>query len=207
MPRNTSHVLNRVPAYRLHKVSGNAVVTLDGRDIYLGPHGSALSRAEYNRVIAEWMANGRQLPKPSESTTIVAIIARYWPHVKQYYRKNGQETSEVNSVRNALRPLEEIYGHTQAADFGPLALKALREAMIRRGWSRKYVNDQIGRVKMSSGGRARTSLSLPASIMACSRFVACARGGATRARPIPSVQSPITWWMASNCTFRARFGL
>lgn len=46
-----------VPAYRLHKSTGRAVVTVrdaDGRrkDVYLGPHDSAESRQEYARVIA-----------------------------------------------------------------------------------------------------------------------------------------------------------
>ena len=32
MPR----LKNKVPSYRLHKATGQAVVTLNGRDIYLG---------------------------------------------------------------------------------------------------------------------------------------------------------------------------
>src|SRR5215831_11564946 len=60
MPRPIS-----VPAYRLHKQSGQAVVTLpDGtggrRDVLLGKHGTPESRAEYARVIAEWEAGGRR---------------------------------------------------------------------------------------------------------------------------------------------------
>jgi hypothetical protein len=31
----------KTPSYRLHKGSGQAVVTLSGKDIYLGVHGSA----------------------------------------------------------------------------------------------------------------------------------------------------------------------
>ena len=40
----------RLPSYRLHRPSGQAVVTLDGRDHYLGRHGSPASRAAY-----EWI--------------------------------------------------------------------------------------------------------------------------------------------------------
>ena len=36
MPKLT----NRLPSYRLHKASGQAVVTLNARDIYLGEHNS-----------------------------------------------------------------------------------------------------------------------------------------------------------------------
>ncbi len=54
-------LLNAVPKYRKHKASGQAVVTIGGVDHYLGPHGTKASKNEYDRVIAEWMANGRQL--------------------------------------------------------------------------------------------------------------------------------------------------
>jgi integrase len=43
--------------------------------------------------------------------------------------------------------LKELYGSTPAKDFGPLALKACRRAMIEKDWSRKYINGQIGRIR------------------------------------------------------------
>jgi hypothetical protein len=54
-----------IPTYRRHKQSKQAIVTLtDGlggrRDVLLGRHGSAESRREYARVIAEWEAAGRR---------------------------------------------------------------------------------------------------------------------------------------------------
>jgi hypothetical protein len=52
------------PSYRLHKPSGQAVVTLNYQDKYLGPHGSPESRAAYDRLIAEWLANGRRSVVP-----------------------------------------------------------------------------------------------------------------------------------------------
>jgi len=44
------------PAYRKHKRSGRAVVTLSGKDIYLGKYGSQASHDEYDRVTGEWLA-------------------------------------------------------------------------------------------------------------------------------------------------------
>jgi hypothetical protein len=32
-------LVNRLPKYRKHKATGQAVVTLNGSDCYLGPHG------------------------------------------------------------------------------------------------------------------------------------------------------------------------
>ena len=49
------HPRNQVPTYRLHKQSGQAIVTItvDGvrRDITLGRHGSEESKAEYERIL------------------------------------------------------------------------------------------------------------------------------------------------------------
>lgn len=53
---------NRPPKYRQHKPSGQAVVTLCGHDHYLGKWQSTESKAEYDRLIAEWLANGRHVP-------------------------------------------------------------------------------------------------------------------------------------------------
>jgi hypothetical protein len=51
MPRLVDALLK----YRKHKASGQAVVTLNGRDSYLGPHGNNASNALYERLIAEWL--------------------------------------------------------------------------------------------------------------------------------------------------------
>ena len=68
-----------VPSYRLHKPSGQAVVTLNGRDLNLGPAASPDSRQEYDCLIAEWLADGRQLPEtvPLGELTIVELAAAY----------------------------------------------------------------------------------------------------------------------------------
>ena len=51
-----------VPCYRLHRPSGRAVVTLNGKDVYLGAHDSPESRTEYQRVVGEWLAAYRTPP-------------------------------------------------------------------------------------------------------------------------------------------------
>ncbi len=58
MPRLTK----KLPKYRLHRASGQAIVSLNGKTFYLGAHGSEESRAEYDRLIGLWLGNGRQLP-------------------------------------------------------------------------------------------------------------------------------------------------
>ena len=139
---------NALPAYRRHKQSGQAIVTLSGKDFLLGPQGSAASHGEYNRLVAEWVANGRSLPAPGQvGLTVNELILRYWRYAKSYYQKNGQATSEVDSIKSAITPLKQLYGATLAADFRPLALQALREKMIQKKWARGTINDQIARIK------------------------------------------------------------
>ena len=43
-----------LPSYRHHKASGQALVTLQGRDFYLGAYGSKVSRLQYGRLISDW---------------------------------------------------------------------------------------------------------------------------------------------------------
>ena len=43
--------IGSLPAYRLHKGTGQAVVTLNGKDFYLGRHGTPNSVATYDRTI------------------------------------------------------------------------------------------------------------------------------------------------------------
>ncbi|MGN6505850.1 MAG: hypothetical protein ACTHM6_09835, partial [Tepidisphaeraceae bacterium] len=63
----------KLPSYRHHKPSGQAVVTLSGRDVYLGPHGTRLSRENYDRVVGEWLAAGRAMPKNDDSPAVTVV--------------------------------------------------------------------------------------------------------------------------------------
>jgi hypothetical protein len=40
-----------VPKYRLHKQSGQAIATFNGRDFLLGTHGTKASRKKYDRLL------------------------------------------------------------------------------------------------------------------------------------------------------------
>lgn len=57
MPTSTVGLL---PRYRLHKASGQAVVTLAGRDVYLGRFESPEGRNAKDRVFGEWLPSGQR---------------------------------------------------------------------------------------------------------------------------------------------------
>lgn len=48
-----------------------------------------------------------------------------------------------------MKFLRKNYGDTLAKDFGPLALRALRELMIQKGLSRTYINGQVHRIRLA----------------------------------------------------------
>jgi integrase len=133
------------PSYRRHKASGQAVVTLNGRDFYLGPHGSRASIDAYDALIGEWAANGRRLSE--ESLTINELIVLYLELAESYYRKDGAPTTQVDRIRAALRFVHVAYGRLEPAEFGPLKLTACREAMIAAGLSRKTCNAYVGEIR------------------------------------------------------------
>ncbi|MAT69910.1 MAG: integrase [Planctomycetaceae bacterium] len=143
MPRISGH---SVPKYRKHRASGQAVVTINGHDHYLGPHGTKASRIEYDRLITEWLASGRSASygTPAAVVTVVELANDYVKFAKRHY--GDAFNSEWRRVKFIIRPLVDLYGRTAAADFGVLQLKSLREKFIATGRSRGTINSDVRRI-------------------------------------------------------------
>jgi integrase len=147
MPRHT----RRIPAYRLHRPSGQAVVTLNYHDHYLGAFGSRASRSEYDRLIGIWLQRGRGISPLHDAAacelSVIEVIVAYLTFAQGYYRKDGHATSEYSSILHALRFVEPHYGRQPVSDFGPIALQAVMQRMIEHGLARRTINQHLGRVK------------------------------------------------------------
>jgi integrase len=184
--------LAKIPSYRLHKPSGKAIVVIRNRMYYLGKYGSAESKDEYSRIIAEWAAQSGDLlsprprDRPGEVLTITELASAYWAYVIGYYVKDGEATSEAECIRQALKPVRRIYGHTLAKDFGPLALKTVRSAMIAQGWARNHVNRQTNRVKRMFSWATSEEI-LPVTIYQSLKTVEGLRRGRTTAKEKPPI--------------------
>jgi integrase len=145
MPRPSGQT---IPKYRKHRASGQAVVTLHGKDHYLGPHNTKASKLKYDLVIGEWLAGGRNpLITDSANLSVVELCARYFKFAVKYYQKDGKCTGEVPAIKAMIKAIKPVYGEHECIEFGPLALKATRLKMIAGGWARSYANSQIARVK------------------------------------------------------------
>ena len=57
----------KVPSYCHHKASGQAVVRINSKDIYLGLYGTPASKEKYHRVIAEWLAASQHTNAPQNA--------------------------------------------------------------------------------------------------------------------------------------------
>jgi integrase len=64
-----------------------------------------------------------------------------------YRREDGSQTNQLVEYKYTLKPLRKLYGHTKAKDFGPLALKTVREKMIEAQWCRNQINSRVGKIK------------------------------------------------------------
>lgn len=142
MPKLTQSV----PKYRLHRQSRQAIVTINGRDHLLGPHGTKASKLEYDRIIAEWLSSGRSQSygAPERDYSIVEMVADYIRHAAAYHGKDPR--GEYGHIIRCMRLLREIYGRSTAAEFGVLQFKALRHSIATPELSRGYVNETMRRV-------------------------------------------------------------
>jgi integrase len=172
-----------VPSYRHHRPSGQAVVTLNGKDHYLGPHDSAASRTEYDRLIGEWLANGRTLPEEDEQADlrICELVIAYLEFAKTYYAVDGEPGKEFVCMRHASKPLVELYSKTPAREFGPLALKAVRQRWIDRDICRTHINQRVNRIRRIFKWGVENEL-IPATTLHGLQAVAPLKRGRTPAR-------------------------
>ena len=195
MPRT-----NRPPSYRRHKARNCAVVTIDGQNRYLGPYGSPESYETYARLIANWKIGGAN-PQPATGRpggephlSINELILTYWKFAKTYYVKDGEPTKELACMREALRPLRDLYSHTNAGEFGPKALKAVRQHMMDLGLCRGVVNHRISRIKRVFKWAVAEEM-VPPYIHQGLQAVAGLRFGRTEAREMEPVKPVPEKWV------------
>lgn len=66
----------------------------------------------------------------------------------RYRNADGRPNAEVDCFRSLARLLVANFGNVPVDKFRALALRELRKEMIAAGWSRKWINKQVGRVRL-----------------------------------------------------------
>ncbi len=167
----------------MHRASGRAVVTLNSKDFYLGPYNSAQSRREYDRLLAEWISNGRQLPQVASQGSIAVneLLAAYFTFAKTYYVQDGEPGKEYVAMKDAAKLVRALYGRVAVNEFGPLSLKAVREKLIENDLCRKHINQRVNRIRRIFKWGVENEL-VPAPILQALQAVAPLKYGRTTAR-------------------------
>ena len=119
----------RTPKLRRHAHSGRYVVTVRGKDIYLG-RDQAEAEILYHRMMQDYVASGgqRALPTAPEELLICEIIERYIiDREEHYYVKRPQAFARG---KKAMRHLNRGFGHYKATQFDMTALRRLRQSFL-----------------------------------------------------------------------------
>jgi integrase len=153
-----------------------------------GSYFSVGPEVEYDRLIGEWLAAGRPTSQPAQNDlAVVELIARYKQFAKSYYRKDGKPTGTLSYIGVALDVLRRSYGRTNAIDFGPLALKALRQKMIDANHARTYINKLVDCIRRMFKWAVAEEL-LPPSVYQALQSVPGLRKGRGEGRETPPVK-------------------
>jgi hypothetical protein len=132
----------KAPARRYH-ISGQSVVTIDGRDFYLGKHDSPESIARYAVLIGIYQASGLRLPddfdlsdldnkagallgsltqpqqQTSEPLLVRHITASYREHIKVRYAAHPAELHRLNQICDASDKHEgDMHSYQRQPCFG-----------------------------------------------------------------------------------------
>lgn len=200
------------PKYGLHKASGQAVVHVKGRGIYLGKYGTPASHERYRIFVEQWLAqqaeheqvdaaaqaestlarqinaaNLRVKRREGRPITIDELIFVYRRHARGYYVKNGQVTRESYLIDEVTGLLGKRHGERSVESLGPVDLDEFREWVIdERDWSRQHLNKQIARIVRMYKWAVRKELCAPAAYQGLAVLGGLKRGR-TRARETAGV--------------------
>jgi integrase len=154
------HDAKKPPSYLLHKPSAQARVRINGRDVYLGEYDTEASQEAYHRIIAQWTATSgkvdlapaagrrRAMVAPCNDPTIAEVVVAYWQHCKDHYMSpEGERTSTLYKIKNALRQLRQLCGTMPASEFGAPMLETYQSHLIAADLARTTINDYTSVVR------------------------------------------------------------
>ena len=123
----------RIPSCRRHRPSGQAIVTVQQKDHYLGPWRSTESKLAYERLISEWLANGRHLPHGNsqgaqDDIAIIELMRLTGARCGEIVQMRGIDLDVSGSVWLS-RPgshKTQHHGHGRVIEIGPRAQEIMK---------------------------------------------------------------------------------
>lgn len=184
-------VPKQIPKYVRHKARKKGKVTLNGKTHYLpGDYESDESRAEYDRLIAEFLS--KQKSPDTANVTFRFLAVAYLNFCEVFYvNEDGQPSEEINQVCRSLKPLLALFGNEPTNRFGPRKLKKIREHMIASGLYRTTINDRISRILRMLSWAAEEELLNPNIVASCREIRNLQNGrcgDVPESQPVPPVE-------------------
>lgn len=167
-----------------HKQRNLGYVTLGGRRIYLGLWGLDSTVEAYGRAIAEYLGSGSPPLKASQnSITISSLVSRFLCDLKA----TGRTDEYIESMTRSFKHLLPLYRSFPASEFGPRALKTVRDSMVNSGVGRKTTNQYIREIRAAFRWGTSEEL-IPPSVSHGLDAVDGLRRGATKATETKDVE-------------------
>jgi integrase len=185
----------RNPELRTHKQSGRQFATFNGRKVWFGHKSEPTTKPSFEAYRARWVLNGyRDLDGTGDGAaaelTVRELAERYREHLARlrpavWFEKNGPR------LTRSLDPLLAIFGDDPAADFGPKALRTVRQAMLADGaLCREELNARVGIIKAAFVWAGADEL-VPASVAHGVALVKGLRAGDYGAREGKGSREPV----------------
>lgn len=126
-----------IPTLRHHKASGQGVVTLAGRDIYLGKYGSEQAKTKYADLVAQHIAQ-RGVPR-GVRLTVAQLCAAYIANRRLQFAGSKHGPKELHLVTRSVGFAATQGGDLLVDTFGPRTLKQCIASMSAAGFSSRYI--------------------------------------------------------------------
>lgn len=191
------------PSYLFHKQSGRARAVWTDRTgvrhqtLLPGKYESSESLDAFAKLQAEVVSSAvvaLDRPASPQGLTVNEVLLAFMGHALQHYqREDGEPSDELRHLKTVCRYVRELYGSTLAIDFGPKALKAVRERFVGQDWCRKTVNARVERVRRVFKWAVAEEL-VPPSVYQALAAVQGLQRGRTRSReslPVRPVEDAV----------------
>ena len=121
-----SRTRNQAPAYIPHKKSGRGRLQwydhlgIRHEKLLPGPFGSPESLAAKARLELELATSPTATVTTKQSISVAEVLVAFLDHAQRYYvDPSGKQTNEVGNIKDAIKPVRELYAELPAAEFGP----------------------------------------------------------------------------------------
>lgn len=137
-----------------------------------------------------WEAHTRTIRRHETHGVSVAELCALWAdHCREYYRRNGEQTSSAVNAVIDVRMFRDLYGKAAVAELTHADMLQLRDALVRSGLARTTVNTRLGRIKAMLAWALDEAL-IPATVKAELTQIKGVKRGRTSAperRPVLAV--------------------